>query len=397
MLAKVCRKLRVACALSGGVDSAVAALLLKKNGHDVVGIFMRNWDGVEERGSCADEQDREDAHWVARQLGIELRETSFVKEYWHHVFAQLLDDYRRGLTPNPDVLCNRHVKFSALLDHALQTCGAQALATGHYARIVHDPEDGGVRLLKAADSLKDQTFFLSQVSNAALQKAVFPVGSLLKSEVKAAARANGLQRIAAKKESMGLCFVGSRDFKTFISQYIEKRPGSFVDVESGRVVGTHEGIHLWTPGQRCHLAGKPCPYYVCKIEPATGNILVAPGKDHPALYCHDLITDEPHWISMQPPVPLDGRPARLDFRYHHTDDLVQCDVSYASPAGTGSLRVKFANGRVLRAVAPGQFAVFYRGDECLGSARIAALGVSLWDADAKNAAADRAAAARAQR
>ncbi|XP_043218232.1 mitochondrial tRNA-specific 2-thiouridylase 1-like isoform X3 [Amphibalanus amphitrite] len=308
---------RVVCAMSGGVDSSVAALLLKQKGYEVLGFFMRNWDIRDEQGVCKADQDAEDAAWVCKKLQIPFQEVNFVKEYWNDVFSEMIRDYESGITPNPDILCNRHIKFTALLEHARHTVGADALATGHYARtsageFATEYSGQQVRLLKAVDRLKDQTFFLSQVPQKALRRTIFPLGEFTKGVVKKIASSAGLERIAARKESMGICFIGKRNFSEFIAQYVDPRPGNFED-----------------------------------------------------FYGRGML--------------------ECEFKFQHTESLVPCVVTsrthnpwHRSPS-KNDLTVSLANP--LRALTPGQFAVFYRGDECLGSARILRPGPSQFDLD----------------
>ncbi|XP_043218226.1 mitochondrial tRNA-specific 2-thiouridylase 1-like isoform X1 [Amphibalanus amphitrite] len=381
---------RVVCAMSGGVDSSVAALLLKQKGYEVLGFFMRNWDIRDEQGVCKADQDAEDAAWVCKKLQIPFQEVNFVKEYWNDVFSEMIRDYESGITPNPDILCNRHIKFTALLEHARHTVGADALATGHYARtsageFATEYSGQQVRLLKAVDRLKDQTFFLSQVPQKALRRTIFPLGEFTKGVVKKIASSAGLERIAARKESMGICFIGKRNFSEFIAQYVDPRPGNFVDLETREVVGRHNGVHQWTVGQRCNIAGLARAYFVAEKLTDSGDILVAPGHDHPALYSSTVHAGQPHWIH-SPPEDFYGRGMlECEFKFQHTESLVPCVVTsrthnpwHRSPS-KNDLTVSLANP--LRALTPGQFAVFYRGDECLGSARILRPGPSQFDLD----------------
>uniref|UniRef100_A0A8D1DCV8 Mitochondrial tRNA-specific 2-thiouridylase 1 n=1 Tax=Sus scrofa TaxID=9823 RepID=A0A8D1DCV8_PIG len=252
----------VVCALSGGVDSAVAALLLRRRGYQVTGVFMKNWDLLDERGVCAADKDCEDAYRVCQILDLPFRQVSYVKEYWHDVFSDFLNEYEKGRTPNPDIICNKHIKFSCFFNYAVDNLGADAVATGHYARTSQEDEEvfrqkhirrpeglfrnrfevrSAVKLLQAADSFKDQTFFLSQVSQDALRRTLFPLGGLTKAFVKKIAAENRLHHVLQKKESMGICFVGKRNFEDFILQYLQPRPGKFISIEDNKVLGTHKG------------------------------------------------------------------------------------------------------------------------------------------------------------
>ncbi|KAH9496324.1 hypothetical protein Btru_010614 [Bulinus truncatus] len=375
---------KVVCGISGGVDSAVAALLLKRKGYDVVGLFMRNWDIRDEKGKCSSDQDQEDAAWVCKTLNIPFHEVSFVKEYWNEVFSDFIKDYTNGITPNPDILCNRNVKFKHFLQHAVSKFGAQAIATGHYAKTTVgydldsiDPKVG-VSLLCSRDTEKDQTFFLSQISQAALQKSIFPVGDLLKREVKKIASEAGLDRIAKKRESMGICFIGSRNFHNFIEEYIEPKEGPFIDVETGKQVGGHRGTHYWTIGQRCHIGGQYKPYYVCEVRPYSREVLVAPGYDHPALFSDTFRTEPCHWIHQPPQSVHESRSFEAEFRFQHKHRLIGCS-GYLEGSRFCIIRLALP----MRAVTPGQFAVFYKDNVCLGSARILEVGSTLYDLGVK--------------
>ncbi|XP_076469227.1 mitochondrial tRNA-specific 2-thiouridylase 1-like [Babylonia areolata] len=370
---------RVVCGMSGGVDSAVSALLLKKKGYEVVGLFMKNWDVADETGRCAADADLQDAELACHALDIPLHQVNFVKEYWHQVFSEMVRDYQKGVTPNPDIMCNKHIKFDAFFRHATQTLDADAISTGHYARTSADYDldsvdpRKGVQLLKSADSVKDQTFFLSQISQQALQRTIFPVGELRKDVVKRIAVEAGLEKIAKRKESMGICFIGSRQFQRFMEEYVEPKPGNFLDVETGDVVGQHKGIHYWTLGQRANIPGLRRAYFIAEKNAQTNDIIVASGTDHPALFCQTLFTGTPHWICKPPRSLMEEQMVDLDFRFQHKHPLVSCT---ATLSGGNTLIVSIS--RPMRAVTPGQYAVFYRGDECLGSAKILRTGPSLF-------------------
>ncbi|XP_059145421.1 mitochondrial tRNA-specific 2-thiouridylase 1-like [Physella acuta] len=375
---------RVVCGISGGVDSAVAALLLKRRGFEVVGLFMRNWDIRDEKGKCSSDVDEEDAAWVCKTLDIPFFQVNFVKEYWHEVFSELIKDYTEGVTPNPDILCNRHVKFNHFINHAESKFGTNAIATGHYAKTSAgynlqqiDP-DIGVTLLCSKDTEKDQTFFLSQISQKALQKTIFPVGDLLKHEVKRIAVEAGMERIAKKKESMGICFIGSRNFHNFIEDYIEPKEGNFVDVETGKIVGKHKGHHYWTIGQRCLIQGLPKAFFACEIKADTNEVIVALGTDHPALFTDTLRLGPCHWINSPPPSLLQSGQFDAKFRFQHKHPLVGCSGKI-DQTGHCSLTLDFP----MRALTPGQFAVFYQDDVCVGSARILEVGPTLYELDVR--------------
>ncbi|CAL1526650.1 unnamed protein product [Lymnaea stagnalis] len=375
---------RIVCGISGGVDSAVAALLLKRKGYDVAGLFMKNWDIRDEKGKCSTDVDKEDAAWVCKTLNIPLFEVNFVKEYWHEVFSDLVKDYAAGITPNPDILCNRNVKFKHFLNHAVSKLGADAIATGHYAKTSVgynldgiDPEVG-VSLLCSRDTEKDQTFFLSQISQHALQKTIFPLGDYMKKEVKEIARGAGMDRIAKKKESMGICFIGSRNFHSFIEEYIEPRDGPFIDVETGKPVWTHKGTHYWTLGQRCLIPGKASAYFVCEVKPDENEVIVAPGTDHPALFSETMRTGPCYWIQGTPKTVLESNTFDAGFRFQHKHRLIGCSGILES---SGGFLVTLS--QPMRALTPGQFAVFYKDNICLGSSRILEVGPTLYDLDVR--------------
>lgn len=365
--------------MSGGVDSAVAAHLLKQKGHEVVGLFMKNWDIADETGRCTTDADREDAQFVCDHLKIPLMEVNFVKEYWNDVFSSLLKDYESGYTPNPDVLCNKHIKFKCFFDHAINNLGGDAIATGHYAKtclydnLENEWANEGVKLMLPYDKWKDQTLFLSQIPQKALQKTVFPLGDLHKDVVKKIATSIGLEKIAKKKESMGICFIGSRNFHKFIEQYIEQKPGKFIDLETGDVVGSHKGTHYWTLGQRTLLSGLDKAYYVSSLDISTQNIYVVKGTDHPALFFQTVFTEPPYWIHKPPRELLQDQMCDVGFRYQHVHPIVNCTLTLS---GGNCLTVSLT--QPMRSLAAGQFAVFYKDDECLGSGRILRSGPSLY-------------------
>ncbi|BFZ08846.1 hypothetical protein BsWGS_11885 [Bradybaena similaris] len=367
---------RVVCGISGGVDSAVSALLLKQKGFDVVGLFMKNWDIRDEKGTCTTDEDRSDAEFVCKTLNIPLYEVDFVKQYWNEVFINMVKDYESGNTPNPDILCNRHIKFHHFIHHAETKLGADAIATGHYARtsvgynLDHIDPRVGVSLLCAEDTEKDQTFFLSQISQSALQKTIFPIGDLTKKEVKKIAAESGMEKIAKKKESMGICFIGSRNFQSFIEHYIEPKKGNFIDVETGKVVGQHKGTHYWTLGQRCHLPGLAAAYFVCEVRPRDNEVIVASGTNHPALFTCSFTTEPCYWIQA---APGDGA-FRAEFRFQHKHPLIGCSGQLEHHGGS-----LVSLDQPMRAVTPGQYAVFYKDNICLGSGKIWKLGPTLYE------------------
>ena len=344
--------------MSGGVDSSVAALRLLEAGHEVQGLFMSNW-AEDEEGYCQAAEDFHDARAVCELLDIPLHRADFSREYRERVFAAFLDGYRSGVTPNPDVLCNREIKFGSFLQHALRL-GADLIATGHYART-----DGHGRLLRAVDAGKDQTYFLHAVSRDALRRTLFPLGALLKREVRAIAKANGLAN-HDRKDSTGICFIGERPFAEFLGRYLDDESGEIED-PAGRRLGRHQGLSRYTLGQRQGLrvggvAGAgDAPWYVAGKDPERNVLLVVQGHDHPGLFSDRLTAMAPHWIEGEPP----GLPLACTARTRHRQPDQPCRVE---AAGDGRLAVRFDSPQ--RALTPGQFVVFYAGDLCLGGATI---------------------------
>ncbi|XP_075216587.1 mitochondrial tRNA-specific 2-thiouridylase 1 [Lycorma delicatula] len=372
---------RVALGISGGVDSAVSALLLKKKGFDVTGVFMKNWDPLEESGNCSYNYDLEDAEWLCTKLEIPFKVVDFVKDYWNDVFVKFIDEYIQGFTPNPDVLCNKYIKFNKFFDYSINYLNCDAIATGHYANssfgnfLEYYKSNSRVQLLKAKDVKKDQTFFLCQIPQLALQKTMFPVGNLMKSEVKQIAHENELHRIYKKRESVGICFIGSRNFKEFISEYVPKYSGRIIHIESGKQIGTHSGVHHWGVGQRFRIAGFPKRTYIAQKTAETQDVLVVSGHDHEALYIKGLETEPPHWICDIPESLQDGRNSvfTCDFRFQHTHPLLKCDLVKSSEQG---LIINLE--KPLSSVCAGQFIVFYKENECIGGAKIIRCGPSLF-------------------
>ncbi|MUV14885.1 tRNA 2-thiouridine(34) synthase MnmA [Noviluteimonas gilva] len=348
--------------MSGGVDSSVAALLLRDQGAPIAGLFMQNWadDGS---GDCRADDDRRDAVAVCGRLGIPIHFRDFSSEYWNGVFQHFLDEYAAGRTPNPDVLCNREIKFKHFLD-AAHALGAERIATGHYARVEH--VGGSVRLLRAVDRNKDQSYFLHQLGQAQLAATIFPLGHLPKDQVRAIARDAALPT-HAKKDSTGICFIGERDFREFLARYLPARPGEIRDPQ-GNVVGEHPGVFFFTLGQRegLHIGGvrgrDPAPWYVVDKDVGDNVLVVDQGSDSPHLYSSTLWSEGAHWIAGSPPAARFDCTAQTRYRQH--DEA--CTVTVADD---GTLAVRFARGQ--RAVTPGQSLVLYDGDTCLGGAVIA--------------------------
>ncbi len=354
MSSKTC----VIVGLSGGVDSAVAALLLKRQGYDVAGLFMKNWEEDDRNGHCAAEEDYREARRVCEVLEIPLHAVNFSSEYWDHVFSHFLAELRAGRTPNPDVLCNKEIKFKAFLEHAT-ALGAQHIVTGHYARISGSP--GDYRLMKARDQEKDQTYFLHALGQHELERTLFPLGELTKSQVRALARAAGLPN-HARKDSTGICFIGERNFREFIEHYLPAQPGAMCTLE-GENKGQHHGLMYYTVGQRhgLGLGGAGEAWYVVGKNIDRNILYIEQGTNHPALYSRALKAGTVHWISGKiPALPLPCR-AKTRYRQHDQDCII-----HAAP-GDG-VHVNFTTAQ--RAVTPGQSVVFYRDEECLGGAVI---------------------------
>lgn len=354
---------RVVVGISGGVDSAVTALLLTRQGADVHGLHMTNWQ--DDDGYCTAARDLQDARRVCEQIGIPLHHVNFTKEYRELVFEHFLSEYRAGRTPNPDVLCNREIKFGAFRQHA-KRLGAQWIATGHYAR-VHRVA-GHTELLKAVDQAKDQSYFLHAVSEEALSETIFPLGNLLKTEVRKIARDAGLH-VSEKKDSTGICFIGERPFREFLSTFLPAQPGPIHTVD-GTTVGEHDGLMYYTIGQRHGLGvggrqeATEEPWYVA-CKDLENNALIVVQGEHELLYCDHLLAGNLHWIGAPPAALLrkGAMPSAVKVRYRQGDQ--SCLIRQA---GAGCIEVLFELRQ--RAVAPGQYAVFYDGERCLGGAVI---------------------------
>jgi len=364
------KKQRVVVGLSGGVDSAVTAHLLKAMGHEVVGIFMKNWEDDDDSAFCSSRQDFLDAASVADVIGIEIEHVNFAAEYKDRVFAEFLREYQAGRTPNPDVLCNAEIKFKAFLDHAMRL-GAEKIATGHYARVRQNPATGLFELLKGLDPSKDQSYFLHRLNQAQLSKTLFPVGELHKTEVRRIAEEIGLPN-AKKKDSTGICFIGERPFREFLNRYISKEPGTILD-DRGRKLGRHVGLSFYTLGQRQGLgiggvkekgaargAGEHAPWFVARKELDKNVLRVVQGHDHPWLLSHRLVAQDTSWCAGHAPAP--GSYAAKT-RYRQQD--AACTLQ-AMPEG---FALQFPEAQW--AVTPGQSAVLYDGEVCLGGGVIA--------------------------
>jgi tRNA-uridine 2-sulfurtransferase len=381
------RPQRVVVGLSGGVDSAVTAWLLKQQGHEVIGVFMKNWedddrpdDGSGDADSqyCSSRQDFLDAASVADVIGIEIEHVNFAADYKDRVFAEFLREYQAGRTPNPDVLCNAEIKFKAFLDHAMRL-GAEKIATGHYARVrgVADASfEGGQRfeLLKGLDPLKDQSYFLHRLNQAQLSRTMFPVGELPKTEVRRIAGEIKLPN-AKKKDSTGICFIGERPFREFLNRYLANEPGPIKD-DKGRKLGEHVGLSFYTLGQRKGIGiggvkdkgaprggGEHNPWFVARKDIEKNTLYVVQGHDHPWLQQHTLVADDLSWVDGRGP-QVGAQPMAAKTRYRQAD--APCDVTGVDAK---TLQLRFPQAQW--AVTPGQSAVLYQGDVCLGGGVIA--------------------------
>ncbi len=349
---------KIIVGLSGGVDSSVAALLLKQQGYAVEGLFMKNWEEDDTQSYCAAAEDVKDARAISASIGIELRTVNFSIEYWEQVFSECLSEFERGRTPNPDILCNREIKFNAFLAHAMEL-GADAIATGHYARIRYS--SGTYQLLKGLDSGKDQSYFLYALNQSQLAQSLFPLGELRKAAVRELARQAGLVT-HDKKDSTGICFVGERPFRQFLSRYLPAQPGPIKTVD-GATVGRHAGAIYYTIGQRKGLGvggvrdAGDAPWFVVAKDLEHNVLLVAQGHDHPLLYSRTLKAGRLHWISGEAPPAT--RSLRAKTRYRQPDQ--SCRIVALDP---DCCTVAFDQAQ--RAVTPGQSIVFYDGDVCLG-------------------------------
>ena len=362
---------RVVVGLSGGVDSAVTAWLLKQQGYEVIGIFMKNWEDDDDSEYCSSNIDFVDAAAVADVIGIEIEHVNFAAEYKDRVFAEFLREYSSGRTPNPDILCNAEIKFKSFLDHAMRL-GAEKIATGHYARVRLNPASGLHELLKGLDPSKDQSYFLHRLNQAQLSKTLFPVGELHKTEVRRLADEIGLPN-AKKKDSTGICFIGERPFRDFLNQYIAKEPGPIKD-EKGRTIGQHVGLSFYTLGQRQGLGigglkakgaqrggGEHAPWFVARKDMEKNTLWVVQGHDHPWLLSTELAAQDASWVAGTPPA---AGALSAKTRYRQAD--APCDLT---TQGETAFSLHFPEPQW--AVTPGQSAVLYDGEVCLGGGVIA--------------------------
>jgi tRNA-specific 2-thiouridylase len=346
----------VVVGMSGGVDSSVAALRLKQQGYRVIGLFMKNWDEKDPDGFCPAERDFQDVARVCDRLDIPYYSIEFIEEYWQSVFQDFISDYKAGLTPNPDILCNREIKFDLFLKKALEF-GADWVATGHYAQVYHFASH--TELHKAVDPTKDQTYFLHAVKAGALDRVLFPIGDLHKKDLRKIAEQAGLPT-ATKKDSTGICFIGERKFRNFLAQYIPAQTGEFRNLD-GKVVGHHRGCAYYTIGQRrgLGLGGEGESWYVVDKDVKKNIVYVERGKNHPALFSKGLLARSLTWINptRAPQINESGLTAKV--RYRQTEQ-----VCFLKAIDSEKLKVEFELPQ--RAITPGQSVVFYRGTECLG-------------------------------
>lgn len=356
-------KKRVVIGMSGGVDSSVSAWLLKEQGYEVIGLFMKNWEDDDDSEYCSTRQDWIDAASVADVVGVDIEAVNFASEYKDRVFAEFLREYQAGRTPNPDVLCNAEIKFKAFLDHAMQL-GADLIATGHYAR-VRQAESGKFELLKALDASKDQSYFLHRLNQAQLSKTLFPLGEIPKTEVRRIAEKIGLPN-AKKKDSTGICFIGERPFREFLNRYLSYKPGP-MKTSDGTVVGEHVGLSFYTLGQRKGIGlggiksyqnadGNSDAWYVSRKDVENNTLYVVQGHDHPWLLSNELDADQISWVAGEPPSR-----AQLSAKTRYRQPDVPCTFSASD---TARFSLSFPSPQW--AVTPGQSAVLYDGDVCLG-------------------------------
>jgi tRNA-specific 2-thiouridylase len=368
------RRQRVVVGMSGGVDSSVAAWLLKKQGYDVVGLFMKNWEDDDTDEYCTSRVDLVDAAAVADVIGIGLEAVNFAAEYRERVFSLFLRDYAEGRTPNPDVLCNSEIKFRAFLDHA-RSLGADWIATGHYAQ-VRRPAPERTELLKAVDAAKDQTYFLHRLTQAQLAPVLFPLGGMMKRDVRAVAKREGIPT-HAKRDSTGICFIGERPFRDFLARYLPRSPGPIVNAE-GATVGRHQGLAYYTIGQRQGLGvggtrdGSDAPWFVAAKDPARNALIAVQGREHPLLHRRTVRAIDVHWIAGAPPPTSVQLGAKTRYRMP--------DAMCAIRADGDAIVARFDTPQW--APTPGQYLVLYDGDVCVGGGVIdAPLGVSSYPSD----------------
>lgn len=355
-------KKTVVVGMSGGVDSSVSALLCKFMGYKTIGIFMRNWEEIDAGGVCTAEEDYKDVVRVCEQIDIPYYSVNFSQEYRDNVFASFLDEYKSGYTPNPDILCNREIKFKVFFNKAMEL-GADFLATGHYCQNL----DG--KLVKGSDKNKDQTYFLYTIKKDVLSKVLFPIGHLPKPKVREFAETYKLSTYN-KKDSTGICFIGERNFKNFLAQYIQSTKGEFIELDTGNKLGQHDGMCFYTPGQRkgMGIGGPGGPWFVASKDVETNNVFVVQGESHPALYADYLLASDTSWVDKAPHFPIK---LKAKIRYRQADQ--ECLVENID----NQLKVTFTNPQ--RAISLRQSIVFYDDEVCLGGAIINKVGPSYFD------------------
>ncbi len=357
-------KTRVVVGMSGGVDSSVSALLLKEQGYDVIGVFMKNWDDTDDSGVCTATDDYEDVKRVADQIGIPYYSINFEKEYWHRVFEYFLNEYKKGRTPNPDVMCNSQIKFKSFLEFALNL-DADYIAMGHYAKTFKD-KNGVTHMMRPKDGNKDQTYFLSQLSQEQISRVIFPLANLTKPQVREIALKSGLAT-AKKKDSTGICFIGERNFRKFLSEFLPAQAGDMITPD-GNVVGHHAGLMYYTIGQRSGLGlgstkESTAPWFVVGKDLQKNQLIVQQGYDSKLLYATELEASDMSFFTGQPEHDFEIH-CTAKFRYRQPD--VGVTVSY--DAANNKAKVYF--DEPARAVTPGQALVLYQGEECLGGGNI---------------------------
>ena len=365
---------KIMVGLSGGVDSAVAAYLLKKQGNEVIAGFMRNWDSManndilgnpsNDDDICPQEKDYNDAKSVAKSLDIELYRIDFIKEYWDHVFTYFLEEYKKGRTPNPDILCNKYIKFDSFLDFA-KSKGVDYVATGHYAKVIHFP-NGKSKLYKASDKNKDQSYFLCQLNQKQLSMALFPLEGIDKPEVRKIAKELDLS-ISEKKDSTGICFIGERNFKEFLKNYLPSKKGNIVDIETNMIVGRHDGVIYYTIGQRKGLGiggikgVEPGSYFVVSKDVNTNTLYVAKGEENDYLLADSCLVEDVNWIDDE--IDMDNLECNCKFRYRQADNPITLKK-------VDDTHVFVTCKQPIKSITSGQAAVFYLGEECLGGGTI---------------------------
>jgi tRNA-specific 2-thiouridylase len=361
---------RIVVGMSGGVDSSVTAALLKEQGHEVIGLFMKNWEESEDDAQCTSAEDFRDVARVCERLDIPYFSVEFIKEYRDNVFRHFVTQYEAGYTPNPDILCNKEIKFDVFMKRAMEL-GADFLATGHYARVMRD-EQGRTTLGRGLDQAKDQSYFLHAVGSEALERVLFPLGELQKSEVREIARRYDLAT-KDKKDSTGICFIGERDFREFLSQYVPAKPGFFRTL-SGQRVGEHSGAAFYTLGQRkgLGLGGQGEPWFVVAKDSESNTVFVERGSEHPALFARELWAKDATWVGSDPCATSGHFRGTAKVRYRQSDQA--CTLTRLEGGG---YHVAFDEEQ--RAVTPGQFVVFYKGQTCFGGAVIDRVGLTLWE------------------